>query len=159
MNPMTPVDAAAALADADRSRRRVVGRVGVPAWFWWSVALGWIALGVVTDLKHPIATSVATLVFGAVHSALAPRAVDGRRGHRDVSIRRDLVGRRLTAVVLGGIVALAAVTVAAAVLLSADGARHPVTEAAVLVAVLVLLGGPALVSRERRRMAVASAVS
>lgn len=155
MNPVSPTDAAAALAVADRERRQVLERVGVPAWYWWSVALGWIVLGVITDLRHPLVTSIATFVFGAVHASVAPRAVHGRRGHRDVSLRRELVGRRLTAVVLGGVVAMAAVTTVAAIVLSADGARHPVTEAAVLVAVLVLLGGPALVSRERRRLALA----
>ncbi len=159
MNPVSPGDAADALAVADHGRRQVLDRIAVPAWYWWSVALGWIVLGVITDLKHPIVTAVATFVFGAVHASVAPRAVDGRRGHRDLSIRRDLVGRRLTAVVLGGIVALAVVTIVAAVLLSGDGARHPVTEAAVLTAVLVLLGGPAVVARERRRMAVSGPVS
>jgi hypothetical protein len=43
------------------------------------------------------------------------------------------------------------VTVGAALAASADGARHPVTMASVLVAVIILLGGPRLLAGIRRR--------
>ena len=53
--------------------------------------------------------------------------------------------------VLGFLVLLTAVTICAAVLLSADGARHPVTVASIIVAVAVLCGGPSLMAAVRRR--------
>jgi len=64
-------------------------------------------------------------------------------------VRAELAGRHTAALVLGGLVALAGVTVVAALLLDADGARHPATIASVFVAVLILLGGPQLLLRSR----------
>ena len=111
----------------------------------------WIALGVVTDLRHPWATNAATLVFGAVHSTVARHVLSGRHRSRQLSVRGDMVSRYIPALVLGYLVALAAVTVAVAVLVAADGARHPVTIAGVIVAMAVLLGGPNLMAAVRSR--------
>jgi hypothetical protein len=106
-------------------------------------------LGVIADLQHPWVTSAATLVFGAVHSSVAPRVVSGRNRTSQLSVRADLAGRHTAALVLGGLVALAGVTVAASLALSADGARHPTTIASVFVAILIMLGGPQLLARVR----------
>jgi hypothetical protein len=53
--------------------------------------------------------------------------------------------------VILAVVALAGVTVAGALAAGADGARHPVTIASVLVAVIIILGGPRLLAAIRRR--------
>jgi hypothetical protein len=142
MESITPSDARAALDTVQRSRGSVRDEVGLPAWYWWGVALGWVVLGVIADLGHPWLTTAATLVVGAVHSTVAPRVVNGRNRSSQLSVRGDVAGRHLAAVVLGGLVALAALTVVVALILDADGARHPVTSTSVFVAVLVLLGGP-----------------
>jgi hypothetical protein len=113
--------------------------------------VGWIVLGVIADLDHPWVTLAATLAFGAVHSSVAPRVVDARHGTPGVRVRADVVGSRVAAMVIGSLAVLAGVTVAAALALHADGARHPTTAASVLVGVIVLLGGPLLVSAVRRR--------
>jgi hypothetical protein len=115
-----------------------------------SVAVSWVALGVVADLGHPWATTAATLLFGAAHSTVAPRAVNGRHGSDRLSVRAEVAGRHVTALVLGGLVLLVGVTIAASLALHADGAKHPVTAASVLVAVTVLLGGPLLLSWVRQ---------
>jgi len=124
----------------------------LPAWYWWGLAIGWIALGVIADLNHAWLTSAATLAFGAVHSAVAPRVIDGRHGNERLRVGRDVVGRRISVLVLGGLVALAGLTVAAAFAAHADGARHPATMASVLVAVILVLGGPRLLAEARRRL-------
>src|SRR3954454_24399873 len=110
MESITPSDARASLDTVQRSRRSVLDEVGVPAWYWWGIALGWVVLGVIADLQHPWLTSAATLLFGAVHSSIAPRVVNGRHRTQQLSVRADLVGRHTAAVVLGGLVALAALT-------------------------------------------------
>jgi hypothetical protein len=150
MNEVPPHEARAALETIDRGRLSVVEQIAVPAWYWWSVAVGWVVLGVVADLGHPWATTAATFVFGAVHSGVAPRAVNGRHGSDRLSVRAEVAGRHVAALVLGGLVLLAGVTIAASLALHADGAKHPVTASSVLVAVTVLLGGPMLLSRVRR---------
>jgi len=55
--------------------------------------------------------------------------------------------------VIGGLVALGALTVGLALLAQADGAEHPVTIASLIVAVIIVLGGPLLLSSARMRAA------
>ena len=152
---ITREEAEAALATVDQRRRRVIHEIGLPGWDWWGLALGLIGLGEITDLKHPWLTAAATLVFGAVHSAVAPRVASGRHRTHQVSVRADVVGRRTARLVIGSVAALGVVTVGAALAASADGARHPVTIASVFVAVIILLGGPRLLAAIRRRAAAA----
>ena len=150
---ITPEEAHAALRTVDRERLRVIEHVDLPAWYWWGLALGWIVLGVITDLKHGWLTAVATLVFGAVHSTVAPHVVDGRHGSERLRVGRDVVGQQVSRLVLAGLVGLAGLTIAASIAAGADGARHPVTMASVLVAVILVLGGPRLLVHARRRLA------
>jgi hypothetical protein len=152
---ISPLEARGALDAIDRGRREVIDEIDLPTWYWWGLALGWIGLGVITDLKHPWLTAAATLLFGAVHSAVAPRVASGRHRTGQVSVRADVVGRRTARLVIGSVAALGAVTVGAALAASADGARHPVTIASVFVAVIILLGGPRLLAAIRRRAAAA----
>jgi hypothetical protein len=147
----TPAEARAALEVVERGRLRVIEQIDVPGWYWWGLALGWIGLGVITDLAHPWITAAATLAFGAIHSAIAPRVIDGRRRSPQLSVRSDVVGRRLPQLVLGGLLLLAGVTVAGSLALAADGAGHPVTIASVVVAFVIALGGPQLLAVVRRR--------
>jgi hypothetical protein len=53
-------------------------------------------------------------------------------------------------------VILGAVTVGLALLARADGADHPVTVASVIVAVIIVLGGPLLSATARKRAARAT---
>ena len=148
---ISPLEARAALDTVDVGRRRVVDEIDLPQWYWWGLALGWIGLGYITDLKHPWLTAAATLVFGAVHSAVAPRVTTGRHRTPQLSVRAEVAGRHTARMVILAVVALAGVTVAAALAAGADGARHPVTMASVLVAVMIVLGGPRLLAVIRRR--------
>jgi hypothetical protein len=148
---LTQAEAREALLEVERSRRRVIEEIDMPRWYWWGVALGWIGLGVVTDLDHPWLTAVATLVFGAVHSGVSQLVIGGRRRTTQLSVRADVAGRSTPLVVIVGLVGLAALTVIGALAASADGARHPVTIASIVVAILVLLGGPRVMAALRRR--------
>ena len=150
---LTPAEARASLADVDRGRMRMIEEIDLPSWYWWGLALGWIALGFITDLKHPWLTSVATLLFGAIHSTVAPRVVSGRHRTQRASVRAELAGPRTARIVLGCVAALAVVTIGLAVAAGADGARHPVTIASIFVAITIVLGGPQLLAAIRRRAA------
>src|SRR5215472_11506257 len=98
---ITPQEARAALDTVDRRRLRVIDEIDLPRWYWWGLALGWVALGVISDLKHPWLTAAATLVFGAVHAAVAPRVVDGRHRTHRLSVRSEFSGRRTAQLVIG----------------------------------------------------------
>jgi hypothetical protein len=151
--PVTPSDAQAALDTIERSRLRVIDEIDVPTWYWWGLALGWIALGVIADTGPDWLSGVATVVFGAAHASVAPRVISGRHGSRDLSVRAALAPAHLARIVIGGLVALGALTVGLALLARADGADHPVTIASVIVAVIIVLGGPLLLSIARKRAA------
>jgi hypothetical protein len=54
-------------------------------------------------------------------------------------------------VIIGFLIVMTGATVGIALLLHADGARHPATCAGAIVGLLVLTGGPSLVASLRRR--------
>jgi hypothetical protein len=150
-NDITDAEARLALRSIEERRREVIAEIDMPRWYWWGLALGWIGLGFVTDLGHPWVTAAATLAFGAVHSGVASHVLSGRHRSSQLSVRADVAGPSVAVVVIGFLLGLAAVTVALAVLAEADGARHPVTAASIVVAVAVLFGGPTLMAAVRRR--------
>src|SRR6476469_465997 len=104
---ITPQEARAALDTIDRDRLRVIDEIELPRWYWWGLAVGWIALGFITDLKHPWITAAATVVFGAVHANVAPRGASGRQRTQRLSVSAELAGRRTFQLVIGGVIALA----------------------------------------------------
>ena len=67
--PITPQEARAALDTIDRGRRRVIDEIDLPRWYWWGLALGWLALGYITDLKHPWPTAAARLGAAACRAS------------------------------------------------------------------------------------------
>jgi hypothetical protein len=149
---MTSDEAHAALRTIDRERSRVIEQISLPPWYLWGLAIGWVVLGVIADLGPSWLTTVTTFIFGAGHASVAPRVIDGRHGSERLQIGRDVVGRRISMMVIGALIALAGLTVAAALAVRADGARHAVTIASVLVATIVLLGGHHLIAIGRSRL-------
>ena len=150
---ITPQEARAALETVDRDRLRVIDEIELPRWYWSGLALGWVALGFITDLKHAWITAAATLVFGAVHATVAPRVASGRHRTQRLSVSADLAGSHTFRLVVGSLIGLACLTIAGSLAASADGARHPVTIASMFAAVMIVLGGPHLLAWVRRRVA------
>jgi hypothetical protein len=146
---LSDAEARVALHDVERARQRVIDQIGMPKWYWWGLAACWIALGVLNDVANAWFVAVATIVFGAVHSAVSQRLLAGRRQTGNVKVRRDVAGRHAPLIVFGCLVGLAGVTIAAALAANADGAEHPATMASVLVAVIILLGGPRVMAAIR----------
>jgi hypothetical protein len=146
-------DARTALEIVELRRRQVVAMINIPWWYWGSVGLGWIALGAVTDLHDPWATSGGTLLFGAAHASIAWRVLDGRHGSGQLSVRANLVSRHVPLYVLGGLIALAALTAVFATLFAERHVGHPVTLSSVIVAIIVITGGPLYMASVRRRAA------
>lgn len=148
---VSPLEARAALDTIEQGRMRVIDEIDLPGWYWWGVALGWIALGVLTDVAAPWIATVATFLYGAIHASVASRVLSGRHGSNRLSVRADVAGRETARFVIAGLILLGGLTVVAALAAQADGAEHPVTMASVLCAVIVLLGGPRLLELVRRR--------
>jgi hypothetical protein len=138
---ITPDEARAALDATERARRQVAAEVGLPRGYWWALAAGWVALGVIGDVGPMWLVTVATLGFGMGHSVLASRLLDGRRRTDRLQVSAIVAGRTAVTVV-GMLVLLVGVTIGTAMALDADGAGHPGIWAAVFVAVIVGFGGP-----------------
>ncbi|MVU78516.1 hypothetical protein GPX89_14830 [Nocardia sp. ET3-3] len=150
MDGITPDQARAALDAAGHARRQVADEVGLPRGYWWAMAGGWVTLGLLGDFGPPWLMIVATLVFGAGHSGLASRLLDGRRRTAGIQVSTAVAGRRTPLVVIVMLLGLVGLTVAAALALNADGVEHPRTWSAVLIAAIVGFGGPEILSVLRR---------
>jgi hypothetical protein len=148
---VTEEEALLALSSIDRRRQQVIAEIDVPWWYWVGMAGGWVALGVLADFGPAWATIVGTVLFGAVHAAIAPQVLSGRHGSLRVSVHGDLVSRRVPLLVIGFLMVMTIVTVARALIANADGARHAALLASVVVAALVLIGGPSLMAMVRHR--------
>jgi Ca2+/H+ antiporter len=149
--PIDETEAQFALNSIEQGRQQVIAEINVPRWYWFALSGGWVALGVVADYAPPWAYIAATVVFGVAHASIAPQVLSGRRASPQLSIRGDLVGRHVPILIVLLLVVMTAVTVVMALLLHADGALHPATWASVVVAALLLVGGPALMATVRRR--------
>lgn len=153
---VTPDAARAALDTIDRGQQRVIDEIDLPRWYWWGLALGWIGVGFVADLGYGWITAAVLFGFGTVHAAVASRVLSGRHRTQQLSVRADVAGRQAPLLVIGGLLLLTGVTVAGALAADADGARHPTTVASIVVAVMIVLGGPQLFAVVRRRAARAA---
>lgn len=142
--------ARAALDAAKRAQQRVAEEIGLPRGYWWGMAAGWLALGVIADLGPAWLVTVATVVFGAGHSALASRLLGGRRRTSGLQVSATVAGKRTPLVVVGMLLALVGVTIGVAFALDADHARHPALWAAVLVAAVIGFGGSDILRVLRR---------
>jgi hypothetical protein len=148
-NSLTDAEARVALHEADQARRRVIDQIGMPRWYWWGLAACWVLLGVLNDVANAWIVAVATVTFGAVHSAVSSRLLAGRQRTGHVRVRADAAGKRAPLIVFGFLIALAGVTTAAGFAVYYDGAEHPGTIASVFVAVIILLGGPRVMAAIR----------
>jgi hypothetical protein len=152
MDPkLTETEAWFALSSIERRRQQVVAEINVPSWYWFVLAAGWVALGVLADYGPVWAASTATLLFGAAHATIAPRVLSGRRASPRLSVRSDLVSPWIPLLVIGFLVVMVFATIVLALLFNADGARHPATLASLVAAAMVLCGGPTLLGWVRRR--------
>lgn len=142
MDGITPDQARAALEAAGRAQRQVTDEVGLPRWYWWAMACGWVALGLLGDFTPAWLVAVATLLFGAAHSTVASRWLDGRRRTDQVQVSATVAGRRTPLVVIGMLLGLVGLTIVAALALDADGAGHARTWSAILIAAIIGFGGP-----------------
>jgi hypothetical protein len=142
MENVAPDQARAALEAVKRARRRVAEEVGLPRGYWWAMAAGWVVLGLIGDLGPQWLIIAATLIFGAGHSFVASRLLNGRRRTDQVQVSAAVAGRRTPIVVVGMLFALVALTIGVAMALDADGDRNPGISAGVLVAAIIGFGGP-----------------
>lgn len=146
-------DARSALTTVEHSRQQVIDEIDMPRWYWLGLAAGWFGMGVISDFGPGWLALSVVPIFGAVHASVAHRVLSGRKRSSQLSVRAELAGTHIPALVIGFLVALIGVTIAVALLVNADGASHPATIAGAFAAVIVVLGGPQLMAAVRGRAA------
>lgn len=150
MNYPTEAEARLALESVRKGRQQVVDEIGMPWWYWWGLAAAWIVLGLLANFDAPWwVVTIATIAVGAGHATVSQRVLAGRQRTGDVRVRGDVAGERGMALVIAFLLTLVGVTIAVAVGLSADGAGHPSIWASCFAAVLVVLGGPRVMTAIR----------
>ena len=154
MNATTADAARDALETVGRAQRQVADEPGLPRWYWWLLAAGWIVLGVLGQFTFAWIAVAATVIFGAGNSVLARRLYDGTRPSAGVHLRRTAVSRRMPWLVLGVLIVMIAVTIGVALLLNASGMSYPGIGASIFVAAIVGFGGPDLLRWARRLVGV-----
>lgn len=152
MSNVNPEQAHEALDVVAAARRRVAAELGLPRAYWWGMGAGWIGLGIVDQYAPIWLTTAATVLFGAAHASLASRWLDGRHRTDRLQVSRAVAGGRVAQVVIGLLLLAVLLTVALALGLNADGARHAGIWASVVVGVGLALGGPALLARALVRL-------
>jgi hypothetical protein len=150
MNYPTEAEARLALESVRKGRQQVVDEIGMPWWYWWGLAAAWIVLGLLANFDAPWwVVTIATIAVGAGHATVSQRVLAGRQRTGDLRVRGDVAGERGMALVIAFLLTLVGVTIAVAVGLSADGAGHPSIWASCFAAVLVVLGGPRVMTAIR----------
>lgn len=143
-SPISHDDAAEALESVAHARRQVAQEVGLPTWYWCSMAAWWIGIGALSELELPWLTGAVTVVLGAIHASVAGRLLSGRHRTAGVQISGDTAGRRTPLLMIGLLIVLAAATVGAGFALDADGMEHSALGAGLFMGAVVGFGGPAL---------------
>ena len=148
-------EAAAALAEIQRRQEHVIKAVLVPVWYWWAMAAGIIAIGAARDSHDVVVLAItiplAVLVMAVLTGAMIPEL---RRRVQVHSAAQP--GARGAAAIIGLIVLVNAVIIAAASSLSANRVSYPLTIGYAAGAAVFVIAGP-LVNRYLRRLMLSKA--
>jgi hypothetical protein len=85
--PISQTEARLAVEAIQRRRADVIAAIDVPSWYWPGMAAGWVGLGLIADNSPSWVSTLATVLFGAIHSTIAPRVLTGRHPSSDVGLR------------------------------------------------------------------------
>ena len=146
----TGAEAAAELAEIQQRQGRVIKAVLVPAWYWWVMAAGIVAIGAARDsgdlVVQAITIPFAVLVMAALTGVMIPAV------RRRVQVHSATEpGARGAAAIFGMIVLVNGVIVGTAIGLAPTHLRYPVTIACAAGAAVLVIAGP-LVNRYLRRL-------
>ncbi len=145
----TGAEAAAELAEIQRRQEQVIKAVLVPAWYWWVIAAGIVAIGAARDtgdlVVQAITIPLAALVMAVLTGAMIPEL------RRRVKVHTPQTSGRAAAAIIGMIVLVDGVIVGTAASLAAAHLRYPGTIGCAAGAAVIVIAGP-LVNRYVRRL-------
>lgn len=146
---MRPDGAASSLDRIAATHERLIDRVAVPAWYWWTVAALTVGLGLVVDRGTPLAVGIGAPVFAVAVAGVTAWVILG--GGR-AQVGRDLLGDTGAIRIVGFVGLVVGASLAVGFALRAAGVPYPATIATVVAAIGLAAGGPLLMRSLRRTM-------
>lgn len=147
---MEPVEAREALAEMERRQEQVIEGALVPNWYWWAVALLSVGLGVGVDTRDPAAVAATAGIFGVGMPLLTVWIAFG--GRRHVKVHERLLGSRGAGLIVGFVWLVVGGTLGLAFALQVANVRFAGTLSTLACAIVLVVGGPALMRRLREIM-------
>jgi uncharacterized membrane protein YgdD (TMEM256/DUF423 family) len=147
---MKPAEAREALAEMERRQQQVIDTALVPNWYWWTVALATVGLGVAVDTRDPAAIAVVAALYGVGIALLTGWIMFG--GLRHVKVHERLLGSRGAGLIVGFVWLVVGGTLGLAFVLQAANVRSAGALATLACAIVLVVGGPALMRRLRAIM-------
>jgi hypothetical protein len=146
-----PEDAASALAEIRNRQGQVIEAVLVPAWDWWAVAAGMVAIGRAVDTRHPAVLAVVIPIAAACIAILTGVMIFG--SYRRTQVRgSQMLGGRGAAAIVGFVWLAVGVTLGIGFGLRAAGTHLPATIATAAGGLITVAGGPFLMRLLRKVM-------
>jgi hypothetical protein len=146
--PLHPDEAASALAEIRQRQGRVIDAVLVPAWYWWVVAAGMVAIGAAVDTRDATVLAVVIPVAVAVIAALTAGMIFG--AYRSAQVRSsELLGGRGAVAIVGFVWLVVALTLGIGFALRAAGVQLPATIATAAGGAVLVAGGRFLMRKLR----------
>jgi hypothetical protein len=140
---LRPDEATSALAEIGRQQEKAIEAALVPAWYWWAVAAGMVAIGAAVDSHSAVVLGVVLPVAVAVIAGLTAAMIFGV--YRRVQVRStELLGGRGAMAIVGFVWLIVGLTLGIAFGLRAAGAHLPGTIATVIGGAALVIGGPLL---------------
>ena len=148
---LQPDEATSALVQIRHQQARVIEAVLVPAWYWWVVAAGMLAIGAATDTRDAVILAVVIPVAVTVMAALTAAMIFGAYRHAQLRSGDLLRGRGAIAIV-GFVWLVVGLTLGIGFALRAAGTHIPATIATAAGGAALVTGGPHLMRRLRQIM-------
>lgn len=150
MESRTSIDPSIALERIRMHQLRVVDAVLIPGWYWLVIAALTVAFCAVVDARAAVWTTVAAIGYAALVALLSSVFVFGIG--RRVRVRGELLGERGAGAIVGFVGLAVGLSLAVGFSVEAAGLGHPALSAGIVAALVLVIGGPALMRRLRRLM-------
>ena len=148
-----PGEAADVLAEIRNRQQQVIDRAMVPVWYWWTVGMLMVVLGVGVDTRTHLALGITIPVF--VLGMLSATGGAVRSQFRDARLHDSLLAGRGVMAILVFDWLIVGCTIGIAFALRAVGVSYPATVACAVGGLAMGLCGPVL-SRKLRRIMLAN---
>ncbi len=148
-------DAANELTEINRRQAGVIDAVLVPGWYWWVVGVLLIPIGVAADSHQRTATAVVAVLVALIIAGLSVWMVSG--AYPGARVHPATLGTPGALYIVGFVWLVVGASLVVAFGLQAASVAYPATIGTALAAVMLIVGGPLLMSRLRRSMVARSA--